>query len=1063
MSKRRAGVLVLALLACLTTVGPADAKLVVMDAMESPRDWDLAKDKTVSGAINQADGPEGQKALEFRYELIGGNWLAFFRKLPNGTPGLQAITFQYRGEGANNFEIKLTDDTGATYGIHMPPGTNCSAWTKVVVPVNNLEYRFGGSNKPPHADNFRRIEFTVSAGAGGVGRVLISNLQYSTDPLAAVVPPKPESAGDAAPVAGETKRKRDTKGWPAPQTIVIKSEKAWQMFIDQGASARLYSAEGPATGQKAVGLMYTWGLREIPNVQQATGSWLAIVTDVRMDMSEVRKISFPYKNTGAITNLEVKIHDQDGAVYGRKISSGNAMTKWTTISVSRSEMKYLWGGDGSGKFDWSHVIQVEIALSRAGDSRDSGTFHFGNISFESANIPLAPSAAAALTSPEAEAPVSSVAETVAGQVKISIDDFTDLNPTNRYYVIAGDDSSMLLQASRLTFETDYSLSMRYTLSSTRPTGSWVEAQRRFAPTLNWKGTEAVKIWVRGDGSRNIFRMTILDGEGNQWIYNNEDVLASSDWYLVSVPISSFTLFQDIYRRGAVTGTLKDHLQAIKALSVSVLSQPNRSSRNTGEVFVENLYIVGKGINAARAVPLAEKPPVGIAIPLKNWNIGGASETRMETTPANGNALTQNINFHLMGNFEKFSVLGEIKTESTFGNDADGIRSESGTVVSPNMNFTLLNPIEGISDVMVGNLWFNADPAIFANDNLYGGWGFKGILAEGWIDQLHHRTYYMKHAPNSFSLAGDYAFNWKTLNLNLVATYFNQSPFVVNATRLESDDTAFLLSASDVFTLPKWFTTVVRLQGGYDWYQKYWDTGTQQPMNVYEGGGIFAGELNITEMDKIFWPGLSLTGKYSYVDTNYKPTFRQHPGYWDVECGDQKGMSLKLYQTVAGAFLSAEYNKFNRVSNSKQYLEKTLISIGYNNWQSLDVTLTEEFATKVYHFTDTRYLVDGAYNVINDDRNEINTTLYLAYHFNSTLVLSEWMQFKRNQSRLTEDRYNQLFSTTRLTYYIATNISFSVENKFSHLGPVAHADEPLIDPTDPEAAGDYTRIRLDLAF
>jgi len=235
------------------------------------------------------------------------------------------------------------------------------------------------------------------------------------------------------------------------------------------------------------------------------------------------------------------------------------------------------------------------------------------------------------------------------------------------------------------------------------------------------------------------------------------------------------------------------------------------------------------------------------------------------------------------------------------------------------------------------------------------------------------------------------------------------------------------------------------------------------MNVYEGGGIFAGELNITEMDKIFWPGLSLTGKYSYVDTNYKPTFRQHPGYWDVECGDQKGMSLKLYQTVAGAFLSAEYNKFNRVSNSKQYLEKTLISIGYNNWQSLDVTLTEEFATKVYHFTDTRYLVDGAYNVINDDRNEINTTLYLAYHFNSTLVLSEWMQFKRNQSRLTEDRYNQLFSTTRLTYYIATNISFSVENKFSHLGPVAHADEPLIDPTDPEAAGDYTRIRLDLAF
>jgi len=180
----------------------------------------------------------------------------------------------------------------------------------------------------------------------------------------------------------------------------------------------------------------------------------------------------------------------------------------------------------------------------------------------------------------------------------------------------------------------------------------------------------------------------------------------------------------------------------------------------------------------------------------------------------------------------------------------------------------------------------------------------------------------------------------------------------------------------------------------------------------------------------------------------------------------------LYQNIGGAFLSAEYGKFDRLSRrdseednqpkkSTGYGEKTILSVGYNNWASLDVALTQEWNTKVYHFTNERYLYEGSFQQIHDDKNESNTTLYVAYHFSGTFVLSEWMQFKRNQLRQTDERYNELLSTTRLTYYAATNIAFSLENKFSHFGPFKST--PTINPVDPYAADDYTRIRIDLTF
>jgi len=1030
-----------AMILLLFSAGSSLAKNITIDQTNSIEGWLVYKDKAASGSVAVTTGPNSdQKALELKYDLSGGNWVAWVKKIPYGMEGLQALSFQFRGKGNYTLEIKVADAGGATFGIKIPGGTNVPRWQTIVIPIDQFNYLWGGTTKVLSPRNIRQFELAVSTdGDGGRGRIFVSNIQYSTVPLKAVLP------------TGRTvaKKKKVKGGMYHPLgPVAIESVNKWKKFSDRGANLELSLVEEQLAGERPLQASFTWGLREIPGKQEQTGNWVAFLKTIEMDLSEMRSLVFTYKSTGPVTNLEVKLKDQYNTTYGKTYRSRGSSSEWVTISVPRSDFKYLWGGDGSGKFDWSHVNILEFALARTNDPRDSGTFTIGNIHFESA-----------VSQPRT---VGKVAKPLVGQVKVVIDDFTDLNPTNRYFIIAGDDSSLTLDSSRIAFEADYSMRMRYNLQSTRPTGSWVEAQRRFTPPLDWTGVEAVKIWVKGDGSQNIFRFTLTDGDGQTWVYDNQEVLASTDWHLASMPIEAFTLCHDFYGKVKFGQQLKKQLHTIKQLGISIISQPDRGSLNQGEVNVETLYVVGKGINPATAVPLVEKPAVGIAVPLKNWNLGGTSNSVLEAIPITGTNLTQNVMFKLTGNFDKFSVLGEIRLDSTFGDDADGFRSQNGTISSPNMEVTLLEPIEGVNNIIVGNLWFNSSPHIFANNNLYGGWGFKGVLVEGWIDRLHHRTYFLKHSPDSYTLAGHYAMTVDNLNINLIGTYYNQQPFIASATKLEKDDKALLLDLTQRIILPDIFNMTVRILGGYDWYQKYWDASAQAEIDERLSGGYLEGELNFTELSNIFWPGFSLTGRYRYVDPNYKPTYRQDPSFWDVEYGDQRGYNLRLYQKVEGAFFAAEYEKINRLSELKDdYRERTILSLGYNDWSSLDITLSQEFCTRIYQYTDYRYLVDGEPANLNENRRETITTLYVAYHLSGTFIISEWLQFKKLLQFDLNEEYSEMFAITRLSYFPAPNLTFSLENKFSRYG--REQDVPTIDTSDPYSIYEYTRLRVDLTF
>lgn len=1026
--------------------GLAWGREVTIDKTDSTGGWMIYKDKAAAGTVEVAPGPNADmKALEMKYDLAGGNWAAWVKKIPAGMQDMEALVFYFKGEGNYNFEVKVADDSGATFGSKFPGGANIPQWQKIVLPIKLLNYLWGGNTNTLEPRNIRKLEFAVSTDkTGGPGRILVSELQYISQSGGPVQPQLPFkiSTPSAAPKTGTYN--------PLGQFEILTIPE-WQTFADRGAVIRLSVGEGQTSGKKALQTEFSWGFQEVKGSQEQTGNWVAFLKDIKMDLSEMRSLIITYKGNGSAANLEVKLKDQFDATYAKVYVSATSMPGWTTLTIPRSELTYLRGGDGSGKFDWGHVKTLELALSRPTGATGNGQLIISNIAFESA----------AAGGRKNLAPGGSGTEASSNQMKVVIDDFTNLNPATLYFVVPGDDSTMNLSSSRITFESGYSLRLEYSLQSVRPTGSWVEAQRRFTPTLDWTGVETVKIWVKGDGSQNIFRFTLTDGDGNRWVADNQAVLTSTDWQLVEMPVDAFTLYDELYLEQKSGRNLKAKLHTIRQISFGIVSQPTRNSRNNGEVFLETLYILGQAVNPVSSAPLAEKPPVGIALPLKNWNMGGNSVTTLESQPALGMNFTQQLTTRLNGNYEKFSVTGEILMNSTFGDSTDGYRSQDAVVSSPNVNLMILNPVDGISSLTLGNLYFSSFSDIFANDNLYGAWGFKGALLEGWIDKLHHRTYFIKHAPDSYTVAGDYALSWGGFNAEFVGTYVNQQPFIVNATQLLSEDKAFLLELSQNLNVGNLFTVIATATGGVDWYQKYWDPSTLLPLDEGHQGTYFTGELNFSELANIFWPGFSLRGRYRYVGPDFKPTFRQSPGSWDVESGDQKGYNAKFLQNIGGGFLSAEYNKFSRVSNTDQGNSRTIFTVGYNDWASLDLSVSYEVAERLYHYLDTRYLFAGQPAQIDENRHEDIATVYLAYHFNGSLIISQWFQFKKYLQHETNETYSEMYAVAKLSYYIASNLIFSLENKFTRYG--RPQDIPVIDPNDPYSLYQYTRAKIEVTF
>jgi hypothetical protein len=165
--------------------------------------------------------------------------------------------------------------------------------------------------------------------------------------------------------------------------------------------------------------------------------------------------------------------------------------------------------------------------------------------------------------------------------------------------------------------------------------------------------------------------------------------------------------------------------------------------------------------------------------------------------------------------------------------------------------------------------------------------------------------------------------------------------------------------------------------------------------------------------------------------------------------------------LGGAFASAAYYHYDRVSNPSDYTENMVFSIGYNDWRSMDIALTQEFLTRIYHYVDERYLFEGDPARFWEDRRETKSKFSLAYHFNGAFTIQEEVEFKLVNLMDTDEDFSELFSTMRLTYSPSPNMTITLENRFSRYG--REQDRPIIDFSDTYTWYEYTRVRLNLTF
>src|SRR6267143_2880795 len=152
----------------------------LLDDFETLQGWkpivsDGAKLNITTGSGN----PGNALMMEFDFGAASGYTIAqkdFLLDLPQN----YQFTFDLRAEApVNNFEFKLLDDSGNVFWIKKLNVEYPKVWTKQRIKKRHITFAWGPAGGGEiHA--VKKIEFVVSTGSGGKGRVFIDNFKLET-------------------------------------------------------------------------------------------------------------------------------------------------------------------------------------------------------------------------------------------------------------------------------------------------------------------------------------------------------------------------------------------------------------------------------------------------------------------------------------------------------------------------------------------------------------------------------------------------------------------------------------------------------------------------------------------------------------------------------------------------------------------------------------------------------------------------------------------------------------------------------------------------------------------
>ena len=150
----------------------------VLDDFETLAGWKIIASDGVTAKLESVAGHSG-KALALDFAFNAGSGYAIAQKrLPLALPENYKFTFYLRGETpVNNFEFKLLDSLENVYWIKQLNIEYPREWKKRTIKKRHITFAWGPSG-PGVLRKVDRMEFVISAGSGGKGRIYVDDFRF---------------------------------------------------------------------------------------------------------------------------------------------------------------------------------------------------------------------------------------------------------------------------------------------------------------------------------------------------------------------------------------------------------------------------------------------------------------------------------------------------------------------------------------------------------------------------------------------------------------------------------------------------------------------------------------------------------------------------------------------------------------------------------------------------------------------------------------------------------------------------------------------------------------------
>ncbi len=154
-----------------------EARVFPLDNFEALEGWKPITSEGASLNLTSGQGKDG-KAMVMEFDLTKGSGYAIAQKeFHFPLPADYQFTFDMRAETpVNNFEFKLLDDSGNVFWIKKLNIEYPKTWTRERIKKRHISFAWGPAGGG-EIHNAAKIEFVVSAGTGGKGKVFIDNFR----------------------------------------------------------------------------------------------------------------------------------------------------------------------------------------------------------------------------------------------------------------------------------------------------------------------------------------------------------------------------------------------------------------------------------------------------------------------------------------------------------------------------------------------------------------------------------------------------------------------------------------------------------------------------------------------------------------------------------------------------------------------------------------------------------------------------------------------------------------------------------------------------------------------